>query len=31
MTHFSFQHNWMNATSWLIVGLVFAISKHKHE
>ena len=30
MTHFSFQHNWMNATSWLIVGLVFAISKHKH-
>ena len=27
MTHFSFQHNWMNATNWLIVGLVFAISK----
>ena len=30
MTHFSFQHNWMNATNWLIVGLVLAISK-RHD
>ena len=27
MTHYSFQHNWMNATNWLVVGLVLAISK----
>ena len=27
MSHFSFQHNWMNAINWLIVGLVFALSK----
>lgn len=32
MTHFSFQHNWMNATNWLIVGLVLALAKrNKHE
>jgi O-antigen ligase len=30
MTHFSFQHNWMNATNWLIVGFVLAIAK-KYE
>ena len=30
MTHFSFQHNWMNATNWLIVGLVLALSKNKN-
>ena len=29
MTHYSFQHNWMNATNWLIVGLVLALSKKK--
>jgi O-antigen ligase len=27
MSHFSFQHNWMNAINWLIVGLVLALSK----
>ena len=27
MSHFSFQHNWMNALNWLIVGLVLALSK----
>ena len=26
MTHFSFQHNWMNATTWLIVGIVLTLS-----
>lgn len=30
MTHFSFQHNWMNATNWLIVGFVLALAK-KYE
>ena len=29
MTHFSFQHNWMNATNWLIVGFVLALSRRK--
>ena len=27
MSHFSFQHNWMNAINWLIVGFVLAMSK----
>ena len=27
MSHFSFQHNWMNAINWLIVGFVLALSK----
>ena len=27
MSHFSFQHNWMNAINWLIVGLVLALNK----
>ncbi len=31
MSHFSFQHNWMNAVNWLIVGLVLALSKKKIE
>ena len=26
MTHFSFQHNWMNATTWLIVGITLALN-----
>tara|TARA_B100001059_G_scaffold234105_1_gene275750 strand:+ start:807 stop:2033 length:1227 start_codon:yes stop_codon:yes gene_type:complete len=30
MTHYSFQHNWMNATNWLIVGLVLAASKKNY-
>ena len=30
MTHFSFQHNWMNATNWLVVGFVLALAK-KYE
>jgi O-antigen ligase len=30
MTHYSFQHNWMNATNWLIVGLVLAVSKKNY-
>jgi len=30
MTHFSFQHNWMNATNWLMVGFVLALAK-KYE
>ena len=27
MSHFSFQHNWMNAINWLIVGFVLALSR----
>ena len=27
MSHFSFQHNWMNAINWLIVGLILALNK----
>lgn len=30
MTHYSFQHNWMNATNWLVVGLVLAVCKKKN-
>jgi len=29
MTHFSFQHNWMNATNWFLVGFVLALSRRK--
>ena len=27
MSHYSFQHNWMNAINWLTVGLVLSLSK----
>ena len=30
MSHFSFQHNWMNATNWFVVGVVLALSKRRH-
>ena len=30
MTHYSFQHNWMNATNWFVVGVVLALSKRRH-
>ena len=29
MTHYSFQHNWMNATTWLIVGIVLTLDNYK--
>lgn len=29
MTHYSFQHNWMNATTWLIVGIVLTLRNCK--
>ena len=29
MTHYSFQHNWMNATTWLIVGVVLTLGNCK--
>jgi len=30
MTHYSFHHNWMNATNWLTVGFALALSNRRY-